>query len=374
MPNRKIRAVEEVLFIVFFVVAISAPLALLLVRGEGTAAWENRRLAELPHRPTTAGEAFHLPRMLTEYFKDHFGLRAEMIRWQAVAKVRWLRTSSSPEVIIGKNGWLFHSGGQQVELYSGARPFKEDELARWQSFLESTRDWLKGFDAELLFVVAPEKQTIYPELMPDGIIRVRAESRQDQLLKYLKEHSNVRAFDLRPALFESKNRNQIYLQTDTHWNGLGGLAAYQSIVRELARNFEGMQPLSASDCEPNVLSGQAGDLAGMLGLHDVLTEEKFILRPKQPRARFEGNCGDPGECISRVEGSSMPRLFMLRDSFSSYFIPLLAEHFSRGVYVWDMKHGMHADLIKAERPNIVIIEITERSLMLPPPEGLPSPH
>ena len=232
----------------FFVVAISVPLVLLLVRGEGTAAWENRQLATLPPRPATLSDAYHLPRMLAEYFKDHFGLRAELIRWQASAKVRWLSSSSSPEVILGKNGWLFHSGEQQVELYAGARPFSDKELADWQVYLESVRDWLKRFDATLVFVVAPEKQSIYPELMPDGVVRVQAESRQDQLIKYLKEHSDVRVIDLRPTLLESKDKNQIYFRTDTHWNGIGALAAYQLIVRELGQKFELTQPLSVSDC------------------------------------------------------------------------------------------------------------------------------
>ncbi|HZT61258.1 MAG TPA: hypothetical protein VFA21_21810 [Pyrinomonadaceae bacterium] len=369
MPNSTFRKIADLFVVAFFVVAISSPLTVLLARGEGEPAWENRRLADLPQRPTNLSEAFHLPRMLAEYFKDHFGLRAEMIRWQALVKVNWLKSSSSPDIIIGKDGCLFYAGEGGVELYSRTKPFTDDELSAWRSYLESVRDAAKGFGASFVFVVAPEKQTIYPELMPDKLVRLPNASRLDQLVEYLKGHADIRVVDVRPALFDSKHSRRAYFLTDTHWSGAGAFAAYQTIVRELGKEFGGMQPLAASDCAASITSTKGGDLAGMLGLYDVLTEDKYIMVPKRPRAQLARNCFDRGRCTSRVEGASLPRLYMQRDSFSSYLIPLLAEHFSEGLYVWDVRPGWHPDLIEAARPNVVLLEMSERSLLLPPPEG-----
>jgi hypothetical protein len=312
-------------------------------------------------------EVYHLPRMLTEYFKDHFGLRAELIRWQASAKVGWLRSSSSPEVLLGREGWLFHTGEKEVEMFAGAEPFTAGGLEDWRRFLEATRDWAARRGASFVVTFVPEKQTVYPELMPDGLTRSRAASRQDELIEYMKARSDVRLVDLRPALAEAKAAGRIYHRTDTHWNELGVFAAYGALGSELAERHGATRPLPATEFEvaPDTYSG---DLAGLLGLHGVLKEERPRLRPRRPaRARIEGECGDTGQCSSEIGGASLPRLVMYRDSASSYLVPLLAEHFSRGVYVWDRGWKFSDELLESERPNVLVLEMVERRLMGDPP-------
>ncbi|MBA3240434.1 MAG: hypothetical protein H0T60_04330 [Acidobacteria bacterium] len=229
-------------------------------------------------------------------------------------------------------------------------------------------------------MLVPEKQTVYPEYMPDELVRVRRESRQDQLLGYLRQHSDLRILDLRPALSEAKAKNRIYHRTDTHWNDVGAFTAYQAIVRALGEDFPEMQPLPATEFEVVPSRTHAGDLAVMLGLHATLTEEELNLRPRAPlQARLadgsavsKSTVGNPGQYVSERKGEGLPRLVMLSDSFATVFIPFLAEHFSRGVYRWDIKTSPSIDaersaLIEAERPNIVILEMVERFLMTPPP-------
>lgn len=365
--KRNVRAAEEVFVTAFFLVAVSLPLVLLLLRGEGAPAWENRRLAELPARPASLGEAFHMPRMLTEYFKDRFALRPELIRGQAVAKVRWLGASSSPEVLLGKNDWLFLAGEGEVEMFTGSAPFKPEELERWRLLLESLRDWAARRGAVFVVTFVPEKQTVYPEFMPDALRRSRVPSRRDQLAEYLKARSDVRLLDLRPALLEAKAANQIYLRTDTHWNERGSFAAYGVIAGEIGKSFEAVRPAPASEFDA-ASENYSGDLAGMLGLYGVDFESAPTLRPRRPaRARYEGVCGDVGQCASVVEGGRLPRLLMYRDSAASSLIPFLAEHFGRGVYVWDRKWGFSDELMEKERPDVLLLEMVERRLMDPPP-------
>jgi hypothetical protein len=367
MQKSKLRAAEEFFLVAAFLVAVSLPLGLLLARGEGAPAWENRRLAELPGRPRTAGEVYHLPRMLAEYFKDHFALRAGLIRWQARAKVGRLRTSSSPEVMLGREGWLFHSGEDEVEMFTGAAPFKAEALEDWRRFLEATRDWAARRGASFVVTFVPEKQSVYPELMPGGLTRSRGASRQDQLVEHMRARSDVRLVDLRPALAQAKAGARIYHRTDTHWNELGALAAYEALLPALGGKTGA--PLSAAEFEA-ASDTYSGDLAGILGLHGEMTEERPRLRLRRPaRARVEGECGDVGQCVSEVADGSLPRLLMYRDSASSYLVPLLAEHFARGVYVWDRRWKFSAGLLEGERPDVVVLEMVERRLMDPPPDA-----
>lgn len=367
MQKSKLRAAEEVFLVAFFLAAVSLPLGLLLARGEGVATQENRRLAELPPRPRSAREVYHLPPKLSEYFKDHFGLRAELIRWQATAKMNWLRSSGSPQVLLGKDDWLFHAGEGEVEMFTGSEPFTPEKLEAWGRFLQAMSDWAGRRGASFVVTFVPEKQTIYPELMPDGLTRARGASRQDQLAEHLKSRPGVRFVDLRPALREAKAATQVYQVTDTHWNHVGGFAAYTALARELGRDFGGVRPTPLSEYEVRQ-ERHSGDLAGLLGLRGRIWES----RPRPglratPRARFEGDCGDVGVCASEAEGEGLPRVVVYRDSAAAFFIPFLAEHVARGVYVWDTSWKFSTELLERERPDVVVLEMVERRLMEEPP-------
>lgn len=368
MQKSKLRAAEEVFLVAFFLAAVAVPLALLLARGEGGATWENRRLASLPARPKSLREVYRLPPKLSEYFKDHFGLRAELIRWQAEAKMNWLRSSGSPQVLLGKEGWLFHAGEGEVEMFTGSEPFDAEGLAEWARFLEAMADWAESRGASFVVTFVPEKQTVYPELMPDGLTRARGASRQDQLVGHLKSRPRVRVADLRPALSEAKAATQVYQVTDTHWNHVGGFAAYTALARELGRDFVGVRPVPLSEYEVTQ-EKHSGDLAGLLGLRGVIWESRPRPRLRAtPRARFDGDCG--GEvtvCASEAEGEGLPRVLMYRDSAAAFFIPFLAEHVARGVYVWDTSWKFSTELLERERPDVVVLEMVERRLMEKPP-------
>lgn len=368
MQKSKLRAAEEVFLVAFFLAAVSLPLALLLARGEGPAAQENRRLAEFPRRPRSLREVYHLPPKLSEYFEDHFGLRAELIRWQATAKMDWLRSSGSPQVLLGSDGWLFHAGEGEVEMFTGAEPFAREKVEAWGRFLRAMSEWAGRRGASFVVTFVPEKQTIYPELMPSGLTRARGRSRQDELMGHLRGSPGVRFVDLRPALLEAKSAAQVYHAVDTHWNHVGGFAAYGALARELGRDFGGVRPAPLSEYEVTA-QRYSGDMAGLLGLGGVIWESRPRLRPKgATRARFDGDYGEPGTCVSEVAGAEgLPRVLMYRDSAAAFFIPFLAEHVARGVYVWDTSWGFSTELLERERPDVVVLEMVERRLMQAPP-------
>jgi hypothetical protein len=252
-------------------------------------------------------------------------------------------------------------------MFTGAEPFTPEGLEGWGRFLQEMSDWAARRGAPFVVTFVPEKQTIYPELMPGGLARARGASRQDQLVEYLKSRPGIRVADLRPALREAKAETQVYLVTDTHWNHVGGFAAYGALARELGQGFPGVRPAPLSEYEVKQ-EPHSGDLAGLLGLRGVLWESRPRPRLKAAaRARFEGDYGEPGTCVSEAEGEGLPRVVMYRDSAAAFFIPFLAEHFARGVYVWDTSWGFSTELLEKEHPDIVVLEMVERRLMAAPP-------
>lgn len=375
MENRPgIRKLEEVALIVCFIVAILLPgLGMILKMDTAAASQENRQLSPFPPLSLEADHLVAFPKRFNEYFNDHFGFRSSLISGVAVVKFRWLNVSPSPKVICGKAGWLFYMDEYSLASYRAVQPFSEEQLENWKQVLEGRRRWLAQRNIRYIYIVAPDKHTIYPEYMPYHIGRVGHESRLDQLIRYLKENSEVEVLDLRPALLSAKNRHPVYYKTDTHWNAYGAFTANQEIVRAISQTLPAVQAFQESDFEFMTEQVKGGDLAAMLGLADTLSESTVNLHPRKPfQAMTAGRPLDRNAIrlttfVSEQNGSNLPRLVMYRDSFANALIPFLGQSFSRAVYVWGDR--FETSLINQERPDIVLHEIVERKLMVPPAEN-----
>ncbi|HKR02921.1 MAG TPA: hypothetical protein VJT09_19745, partial [Pyrinomonadaceae bacterium] len=355
---------------------------------------ENRRLASFPPVSLSAGALAAFPGKFKDYFNDNFGFRQTLIGWQAGLKVNWFGVSSSPRVILGKDGWLFFADEFTPEGGRAFPLFTEKQLEHWRRTLEARRSWLGQRGIRYLFVIAPSKQTIYPEHLPDSLIQMLRESRVNQLLAYLKERSDVEVVDLRPALYEAKSRRQLFPKTYSHWNFYAAFVAYQAVIRKLAHSFPQLQPVSESDCEITVKKVRDGDLAAMLGLSDSKKEETVIMGLLQPSyalmtvKELQANSimdkpfklSDKMEAIilntykleyvaMEQKGTSLPRAVIFHDSSFVNTMPFFPQNFSRTVYRWTPI--LDLDIIKAERPDVVIQDMGEMLLMSPIPADAP---
>ena len=63
----------------------------------------------------------------------------------------------------------------------------------------------------------------------------------------------------------------------------------------------------------------------------------------------------------RVQGMDWPRAVMFRDSFATWLIPFLVDHFRRITFSW--QYTFDRELVEKEHPDVVIQEMVERVLM-----------
>jgi alginate O-acetyltransferase complex protein AlgJ len=357
--------------VTLFVVALLMPgLTMMTGLDHETTHAENRELAIKPRRPASWPEWRVFPAAASRYFEDHFGLRARLVRWQALLRLRVFGVSASPDVIVGRDGWLFYAGDGGTEDIVSTVPFTHAELEAWRTTLEHTRDWMQARGIAYVFVLAPDKHEVYPELLPASIRRVGNESRSDALVRYLRDHSTVPVLDLRETLSAAKGYERLYHRTDTHWNDRGAFAAAQALLRVLAPRLA--VPVQGRDVfTPRDVVVPALDLAGMLGIADGMTEVDLRLVPRAPlRARVvEPATPDArlmdARIVTEQDAPSRPRAVVFRDSFGSALIPFLSEEFSRVVYLW--QYNVDPDVVLAERPDVVIQEWVGRRLSTMPP-------
>ena len=117
-----------------------------------------------------------------------------------------------------------------------------------------------------------------------------------------------------------------------------------------------------------------GDLALMLAIQDVVSEEIVETLPDRPLAAAkvdswvqpQVDLGVPNEPIALEQADrSLARAVLFRDSFGSTMLPYLGESFSRILCL--RQYYVDRNVVEREKPDIVFLEMAERSLYQPLP-------
>lgn len=359
---------KDALFVTCFVAMISVPAVAGLLGVEiGPEVFENRVPAKFPRFDSKRIEK--TIKGFEKYYNDNFGLRNLFLFSNKALKYFLLQTPGSNLVLVGGGGWHFYRQRPNLEEVRNAKPFTQEQLEKWGRAFQLRSDVSKKWGATYLLVIAPEARTIFPEELPDWVPPPLEKSRMDQLYEYLAAHTDVQFLDLRPMfkrLKEAEERDKIYYRTDTHWTELGGYYAYREIMLRLQQ----MNPQFAKDLEPIPLSSfevqnitYSGDLAVILGLKGLITEDTVRLEPRYPwkaQVRKDKRSHEKDFVMLNPERPNAPRLLIFRDSFVYAFQSTIAEHFSfsrfRWTYSYERKH------LPRDRPNIVVQLMVERTL------------
>jgi alginate O-acetyltransferase complex protein AlgJ len=360
---------------------------------------ENRVLAPAPAWPLTRAEWQALPPRLEKYWNDAFGFRRVLIRWHSIIRYQ-LGISPSPIVIIGKHSRLFYAGDETTEQHRGLRPFTTVELDNWTQQLEARRKWLETLHARYLFVVAPDKQSIYPEDVP-ARYGPPAQTPLDQLLDYLRSHSKVEVLDLRGALLAARASGNLYHYTDSHWNDRGAFVGYSALLQRLHSWYPALTARPRELFSRRRTRPWNGDMAMMVGgIFDVMTETSEQWVPltrvlvqdvpitgyRPPESRWFKVFVGPNPTRPRLvvfhdsfmlasderifPGQTPPPRALLPPTPTFRLSALLAEQFSRSAFTW--QYGFDAQLVESEHPDLVIEEHIERQLRRGPDGAVPN--
>lgn len=394
--TRRARALGDGALIAVFVLGLVLPLVDAVFHLTGAKAInENRERAALPSAPRTLTAMRSFPHDFDAYWGDSFGFRGPLIRAHTRAKLA-LGASSLNFVAVGKSPWLYYAGEQSMPIHTGSMPMSEEDLVAWQRELEARSDWMASRGGHYVFVIAPNKESIYPEDLPSEYAQ-RGPTRLDQLAAHMKAHSSVPLVDLRPSLVAEKSQRRLFFYTDTHWNDEGAYVAYDQVVGALAAFYPSMKARRYSSFAHAPPTSWYGDLSQLLGVNELLSEERVELVPQPPYR----STVVPGEPVSGARSWSYvagdpggPRAVVFHDSFflppeeradparaataaklktKSAFrvVALLGELFSHATFAWS---DFQPDVVVREHADVVVQELVERQLRLPPAKAAPAPE
>lgn len=350
-----------------FLVFLAGPLVLpLLGVSAGRLAVENRTLADLPavsglwRTPTRYGPA------LAAWARDGAPFRDALI----LANNRWrlalFGESPVAGAIVGRDGWLYYNLEGALEDYLNVAPLSEDDLAEMVRVQTARRDWLAARGIDYCIVFAPNKERVYPEFLPSGLHPLGARTRLEQIVPRLRQ-AGITVLDLQEPLTAAKASHRTYMRTDTHWNRFGGFIGAAALVAALRPRHPNLPPLSVADYAVVEEDRPGGDLAEMLLMADVWRERDIVAQKRGPWLAHEAAPGayadpadhpDRGRVAMETTQAQWPRAVFFHDSFARGMQPYLAEVFSRSVFLWS--HAFVPEIIEAEHPDVVVLEVVER--------------
>lgn len=333
---------------------------------------ELRTLAQFPQWSTRSSILTYM-REIETFIQDHFGLREFLLNTNSAIDYYLFNTTFNEDVIIGEDGWFFYndhiaSNTRMIDDYRGtAPPLTEEQLHNFRVSLEARRDTLAVEGIAYYFVIAPNKQTIYGQYVPDEYTIINDSSYHDQIMDYFAEHSDIEIIDLRPALIAASATEQVYFRHDTHWNSRGAWAAYQEIIQHVRDDFAQVPVLDADTIRVSPLNRTNYDLTRVTRLSNYVTETNthLITGSDCEISLYESIRGHNGhEMRHRVCAvESNINLLFFHDSYGGYLMRYIHHSFPETVTIWSPYNQNYINQVLQNFDiDIVIEESLERLL------------
>jgi hypothetical protein len=335
---------------------------------------ENRVLAECPPAPASLAGLQKFMAGWEAYFNDHFGFRRCLVMWHNKMMWNLFEDRTSRNVLLGTAGWFYITEAWMIEHFRGALQFTDADMQGWQKLLERRRDWLAARGFKYVFVLAPDKQSVYPEYLPAWLKDLGGRTKVDQFVAYMKAHSTVTVVDLRPPLIAGKKIAPTYQKTDTHWNQFGAFLACQEVLRVMREEQLPALPLLSADSfiRTNLLM-PGGDLVNLRGIRLSMAESNGVhMLPKPGLPPVEKSIPPLGPHVKDMATAKNPqahgRAMVYTDSFGRGWIPFFGYEFAESDFFW--QYPLDGREVEQRKPDVVVTEILERFFNITDPKEL----
>lgn len=280
---------------------------------------------------------------VSNWIRDHFFLRQELISIDHWLSARLFRTSGDAGVILGTDGWLYYT--DTLADFTGTAPMTDRELFAAANNLRLMAGFCKTQGQTFRFMIAPNKNSLYPEHMPH--YGATAETTDAERLMALLDKNGVPSIDLFEVFRQQEDT--LYFAHDSHWNTKGAALGADTI--NAAFGIESCY--FAGDFSQS--APHDGDLYAML--YPAFTDpEQDPIYGGTLDYSFTTSATRPDAIVLNTEGSGQKSLLAYRDSFGNLLFPFLANSFSSARFSRSTAYDLTFEA------DCVLIELVERNL------------
>lgn len=287
---------------------------------------------------------------LTNFFSDNFAFRQELIEADGVIKTSIFRESNNDNVIVGKDGWLFFR--ETLDDYIGRDTLTDRQIYACARVLYLMQENAREKGRKFLFVVAPDKNSIYRQYMPKRYIKI-SDTNNYAMLKEEMAKQNINTIDMH-KLFGEDGRI-VYHKLDTHWNNQGAAMACGWML-----DYLGKSHYDYSSEKFTVENNFSGDLYEMLFPKGNKKDDNIIYE-KRHTYQYVSKTNHVEDISLETENPEKDNsIVMYRDSFGNALIPFVADEYGHGYFTKAVPYNM--ELADIHNADTVIIEIAERNI------------
>lgn len=284
----------------------------------------------------------------SSWFEGRIAFRKELVTAWAKLNASVFQSSVEGQVVLGKDGWLYYS--PTLDDYMG-RSMGEAELERAAQNLASIQRYCESRGARFIFTIAPNKNSLYSDSMPDWIDEDHADSNAEKLRPYFEAYG-VNYVDLFDVF--SERGEVLYYRTDSHWNNRGAALAADAILAAAGIESHAFdEAFTQGDMH-------LGDLYEMLYPAGDEREEGEVFSPGFTYSVSGNPRGGEAQKIKTSNDAQEGSLLCWRDSFGNALYPYLAERFAQAQFLRSASYDLTQ--LDALGADVVIIELVERNL------------
>ena len=329
--------------------------AILLVPFLGMSFWatdrttENTTLSEWPAFVKDGKPNINYLEDMGDYFEDHFAFRLQMLTANAMIWSKGFDTSTTDQVVTGKDDWLYFSG--TMDDYTGRDLLSDRELKAIVHNLSLMDSYVEFCGGRLIVTVAPNKNTLYNSAMP--YYYQKGETSNLERLVPLLEEAGIEYVDLTETF---QNEDEVlYFKRDSHWNNKGALLAYNAVMDAMGREHETYANVPTVTEKDHI-----GDIDEILYPLAAEPEENIYYSKDWGFDYVNDVTDNMDEWIETVNPDKDGTLLMYRDSFGESILPFFADEYNKAYFSRLVPYNME-NLIQYQ-PDTVIVERVERQI------------
>lgn len=271
----------------------------------------------------------------------------------------------SNQVLLGSKNWLFYKSptdGNSIGDYEGTNRYSEEKMDNILKAVLSTQNEIEARGIKFAILVAPNKENIYSEYMPDNYIHEEISS-TDILVEYLKKNG-VNISSPKQEMLDIHLDKQLYYQYDTHWNQLGAYIGVKSVLSLWDINLISLseRTISSKKLKGNYHLCGEDDLAKMAGLRSIFDDELeyeidgTILMDWSDFKKAQKN--EEVRHYTNDKSQIKATVLLVGDSFRASMLPALREIYSDVYVVY--RSWYKSELLDEIKPDYLIAEYVER--------------
>ncbi len=318
---------------------------------------ENRNLAQ---KPTLTADDFRISFGSLErsgsIFTGKFMSDYEAyVTDQFAGRDGWTAAKAYAERLVGKqenNGVYFCADSALISRFDAPDPSKVTNN------LNYVNKFVENVSVPVYFSLIPGAATVWADKLPAGAPNYD----QKQIIDQAADTSSAQFIDLYTALMDHKDE-AIFYRTDHHWTSLGAYYGYAALMESL-----GIEPVPLSSYEKNTVTTEFyGTVFSSSGVRWVQPDEIDIYVPEEgisvvshtydlqgnpveePRELYDESYlnkkdkysmflgGQQPLCVVSTGNTDLPKLLLIRDSYTDSLVPFLTAHFSE-IHLIDLRY------------------------------------